>query len=64
MPITVANIAMNPKKIEANFEKMDDEKLMKTVVKELSQNKIIDAIFSDEFSQDSLGIKSTSFDYR
>ena len=29
----------------------------------VSQNKIIDAIFSDEFSQDSLGIKSTSFDY-
>ena len=28
----------------------------------VSQNKIIDAVF-DEFSQDSLGIKSTSFDY-
>ena len=29
----------------------------------VSQNKIIDAVFSDEFSQDSLGIKNTSFDY-
>ncbi len=28
-------------KLDANFEKLDDEKLMKTVAKELSQNKII-----------------------
>ena len=31
----------NLKKLDANFEKLDDDKLMKTVAKELSQNKII-----------------------
>ena len=34
-------VEKNLKKLDANFEKLDDEKLMKTVAKELSQNKII-----------------------